>query len=201
MRCSRATHLLQLYIDKQLPLEKMHALETHLSGCPDCQRELAFLEMIDHALTNIESVQEPPDMTANIMRRVALSRLDSIRAADLAEARAKRRDEHKEASFVLLRPSFLELVAVVVLATMTTFGIFMQQPALHALLPFASGHDPVAPLLTTIMSLLSSVNSNTLMLAFWIIGTVLGVWITLLLAGSEMRNQWLKAMMDRLPVW
>jgi hypothetical protein len=39
------------------------------------------------------------------------------------------------------------------------------------------------------------------MLFFWVIGTALGVWITLVLAGSEMRNMWLKAMMDRLPVW
>jgi hypothetical protein len=39
------------------------------------------------------------------------------------------------------------------------------------------------------------------MLVFWVLGTVLGVWITLALAGNEVRSQWLKAMLDRLPVW
>lgn len=203
MRCSRAINLLQLYIDKQLPLEKMHDLETHLSNCSNCRRELLFLETIDHALSSLETVKEPPDLTRNIMRRVALTKHDTLRSADLASAGKVRdaRDIRNDSSFVLWRPSLSELVAVVVLATMTTFGVFMQQPALRALLPFASGHDLISPLLTATMSLFSGVNSNTLMLAFWIFGTILGIWITLLLAGSEMRTQWLKAMIDRLPVW
>ena len=43
-------------------------------------------------------------------------------------------------------------------------------------------------------------NSGTLTLAFWVVGTILGVCITLALAGNEMRSQWFKAMMERLPV-
>jgi len=191
MRCSRASYLLQYYIDQQLPLEKMRALEAHISGCPDCRRELVLLETIDYTLSSIESVTEPPDLTANIMRRVALTK----------KRAAVRTGASKESPFMLFRLSLSELVAVVLLATMTTFGIFMQQPALRSLLPFANEHNSVAPVLTTIGSLLLSVNSNTLMLVFWVFGAILGVWITLLLAGSEMRNQWLKAMMDRLPVW
>jgi len=38
------------------------------------------------------------------------------------------------------------------------------------------------------------------MLALWIIGTFLGICITLLLAGNEVRSQWFRAMMEHLPV-
>ncbi|GHO94099.1 hypothetical protein KSF_041470 [Reticulibacter mediterranei] len=193
MRCSRAIHLLQFYIDQQLPLKQMRALENHLSDCAACRHELILLETIDHALTNLESVKEPPDLTANIMRRVALT---TKRAAERAAEQAR-----KEPVFVLFRPSLPELVAVVVLATMTTFGIFIQQPAFSSLISLATRHDGVSPVLLDGWKLLLSLNSNTLMLFFWVIGTILGIWITLVLAGSEMRNMWLKAMMDRLPVW
>jgi len=44
------------------------------------------------------------------------------------------------------------------------------------------------------------VNNSTLMLMFWVCGTFLGVWITLVLAGSEVRTQWFQSVMDRLPV-
>ncbi len=191
MRCSRATHLLQLYIDKRLPVKEMRALEAHLSECASCRQELSFLETIECALNNLESVKEPPNLTANIMRRVALS---GKRAPELANAR-------QESSFILFRPSLWELVAVVFLATVTTFGVFMQLPAFRALLPMINGHDHLFLALMGVWNFFSSVNSNTLMLAFWVLGTILGVWITLLLAGSEMRNMWLKAMIDRLPVW
>jgi hypothetical protein len=33
----------------------------------------------------------------------------------------------------------------------------------------------------------------------WIAGTILGICITLVFAGNEMRSRWFKAMMDRLP--
>ena len=102
MRCSRASHLLQLYIDERLPVQEMRVLEAHLSECATCRQELIFLETIEHALNNIESVKEPPNLTANIMRRVALS---GKRATALAKAR-------KEPSFMLFRPSFPELSRV-----------------------------------------------------------------------------------------
>jgi hypothetical protein len=191
MRCSRATYLLQLYIDERLPVKEMRVLEAHLSECAACRRELIILETIEHALNNIESVKEPPNLTANIMRRVALS----VRGAtELTKAR-------KEPSFMLFRPSLPELIAVVLLATMTTFGVFIQQPGLRSLLPVINGHDRLSLALMEIWNLFVSTNSNTLMLVFWVFGTILGIWITLLLAGSEMRNLWLKAMIDRLPVW
>jgi hypothetical protein len=47
---------------------------------------------------------------------------------------------------------------------------------------------------------LLSYDMSALILALWIVGALLGVFITLLLVGDEVRSQWFKAMMDRLPV-
>ena len=36
--------------------------------------------------------------------------------------------------------------------------------------------------------------------ALWVVGTILGIFITLALAGNEIRTQWFKAVLERLPV-
>jgi hypothetical protein len=184
MHCSKAVQQLQFYVDKQLTLEQMRALELHISTCATCQNELFLLEQIEQALRGIEPVAEPADLTANIMRRVALS--------------PQRREKP---AFVLFRPSFTELLAAVLLATFTTLGVILAQPSLRAALPIANGHDILSLLFLNVLHTLVTVDSQALMLSFWIVGTVLGVWITLALAGNEMRTEWFKAVMDRLPVW
>ena len=50
------------------------------------------------------------------------------------------------------------------------------------------------------LQVLAAINIHTLILACWVIGTFLGVCITLLLAGNEMRAEWIKAVTQRLPV-
>jgi hypothetical protein len=55
-------------------------------------------------------------------------------------------------------------------------------------------------LYTQVVHMLTGVDANTLILALWIGGTILGVCITLAAAGNEMRTQWFKAMLERLPV-
>ena len=189
MRCSQAAEQLQLYIDQRLPLDKMRLLELHLSQCASCQQTLSLLEQIDQALDHMELVAEPADLTTHIMRRVAYSV-------------QQQEPIHKEVrAFELFQPSLTELLSVLVLATITTLGIILGQPSLRASLPIANGHDALSLFCINLWYNLMSVNSNTLMLAFWIVGTILGVWITLLVAGSEMRSLWLKAMFSRLPVW
>lgn len=192
MRCSQATQQLQLYIDHQLPWEKIHPLEVHLASCAECRRELVVLEEIATALESTQPIAEPADLTVNIMQLVAYY--------------VQQREREKVAAqevYAPLRPSLKEMIAVVILATMTTLGIILGQPALRASLPFANnnGHDQLAQALSTTAHFFSSVNSGTLTLAFWVLGTVLGVCITLALAGNEMRGEWFKAISHRLPVW
>lgn len=183
MQCSKVAQQLQLYIDKQLTLPQIRAIEEHISSCHTCQHELLLLEEMDQAFRTVMPVPEPGDLTENIMRRVALSK-----------------QYEKERKYALLRPSLAESLAVILLATFTTLGIIWQQPTLREALPFGNGHDLLSSIFDNIDHMLMNMNSGTLLMACWVFGTILGVWITLVLLGAEMRKNWFKAMMDRLPV-
>src|SRR5947209_15471062 len=181
MRCSDAIQQLQLYLDHQLTLSQVRTLEAHLSHCSACQKELLLLEEITSALQSMPSVAEPVGLTATIMQRVALT--------------PQRKNERV---YALLRPSLLETLVVIFLATLTTLGVILEQPPLRAVLPFATGYETIS---RTFIQLLTDLGSGPFTLALWVVGTVLGICITLILAGDEMRAEWWKAMMDRLPVW
>lgn len=180
MRCSDAIQQLQLYLDHQLTLDQARPLEVHLSSCSACQTELLLLKEITSALQNMPSVAEPADLTTTIMQRVALT--------------PQRR---KERLYSLLRPSPLEILVVIFLATLTTLGVILEQPPLRAVLPLADGYEAISQ---TFMHLLTSLGSGTFTLALWVVGTFLGICITLVLAGDEMRAAWWKAMIDHFPV-
>jgi predicted anti-sigma-YlaC factor YlaD len=183
MRCKKATQQLQLYIDGCLTMEQTRALEAHVALCAACREELEMLQEVAYTLHNLRLIAEPKDLKTQIMQRIATA--------------TERSTAHK---FSLLRPSLLQLLAVVLLATIATFGSILAQPSLRALLPFANGHDSLSIAFMNILHLFGGINSGTLVLALWVVGTILGVCITLALAGTEMRSQWFKAMMERLPV-
>jgi anti-sigma factor RsiW len=183
MRCSEAANQLQLYIDGQLPMERTRALEGHLTECASCQSELRLLEEVVGHLESMQMVAEPQDLSTRIMQCVAVTpqkQLPSI--------------------FELLRPSVGELAAAIVLATIASLGTLLGQPALRELLPNIAHHDLLGALLTRATHLLASMDATTLTLALWVVGTLLGVCITLIVAGEEMRSRWLRAVWERLPV-
>jgi hypothetical protein len=189
MHCSKAEQLLQLYIDDQLPLSQMRALEAHLSECAACREELRILEALADALSAWQVVSEPEDMHEQIMRRVAVTtqQTDPVISPQIKP-------------FSPWRPSLAELLAAILLATVATLGSILEQPALRAMLPIANGHDSLSIAFLNIVHALTSLDSNTLGLVLWIAGTVLGICITLAFAGADIRSRWFKAMMDRLPV-
>lgn len=190
MRCTKATYQFQLYIDHQLTLRQTRVLEAHIASCSSCRVELNFLEEVSLSLDTLKFVPEPADMHEQIMQKVALS-----------AARKHVSTREKQATRLrLLRPSLAELLAAALLATMATLMILLQQPSLRGLLPIANGHDPLSLLYTQVVHTLTSIDANTLSLALWIIGTLLGICITLAVAGSELRTQWFKAMLEHLPV-
>src|SRR6266487_2192462 len=174
MRCAQAVHQLQLYVDSRLTVQQTRALEAHVAGCAACQKELALLEEVAQSIHNLKFVAEPEDLTARIIRRVAL---DSLR-----------------------RLSLLELLTAILLATIATIGSILSQPSVRALLPFANGHDAFSLAFMDTLQTLAAINTHTLIVACWVIGTLLGVCITLLLAGNEIRAEWLKAVTQHLPV-
>ena len=185
MRCKEASQQLQLYLDNRLTIEQVRSLEAHLISCNACREELIMFESMINDLESFKVVAEPDDLNEKIMRRVALA------ATQQAPSPSK---------FSLWRPSLLEILVAAALATVATIGTILQQPAIRSLLPVANGHDRLSLMFINLLHTLISVDSTALILALWIAGTVLGVGITLIFAGSEMRTQWFKAMMERLPV-
>ncbi len=183
MRCKKATHLLQLYIDGCLGMEQMRALEAHVADCDTCREELYLLQEVASTVHDMRLIAEPKDLKMQIMQRVAM---------------APTRSEVPK--FSPLRPSLPEVLVIILLATFATFGSIVSQPSLRRLLPFANGHDSLSIAFMNALHMFGEINSGTLTLAFWVIGSILGVCITLVLAGTEMRSQWFKAMMERLPV-
>ncbi len=189
MRCSQAIQQLQLYIDNHLPWEKVRLLEVHLATCVECRRELAVLEEIAAALEGTQSVLEPMNLTTNIMQLVAY------------DVQQRERERVGREVYVPLRPSLKEMLSVIILATITTFGIILGQPSLRVSLGFSNGHDQFAHVAVTAALFFASMNSGTLTAAFWVFGTLIGVCITLALAGNEVRGEWFKAISHKLPVW
>ncbi len=185
MRCNQASQQLQLYLDNRLTIQQVRTLEAHLSSCNACLEELTMLEKVVNDLGTFKVVAEPEDLNAKIMRRVAL---------------ASSQQHISPPRFSLWRPSLLEILVAATLATTATTGTILQQPSIRSLLPFANGHDALSLAFLNLLRTLMTVNSTTLILALWIAGTFLGVCITLIFAGSEMRTEWFKAMMERLPV-
>jgi hypothetical protein len=183
MRCKKAAHLLQLYIDGCLSLQQMRALEAHVTGCTSCREELELLQDVTSALHGMKLIAEPEDLHMRIMQRVAM-----------APARTE------VPKFSPLRPSLSQLLAIIFLATFATFGSIVSQPSLRRLLPFANGHDSICIAFMNVLHTFGTIDNGTLTLVFWIVGAILGVCITLVFAGTEMRSQWFKAMMERLPV-
>lgn len=183
MRCSDAARQLQLYIDHRLPLKQIRLLEAHIAECATCRHELVLLQEVATSLRAMQPVAEPADLTVRIMQRVA--------------AHPRRR---REGRYSLLRLSLIETLVIFFLATVTTLGFIWNQPALRATLPFANGHNASAQPFLNMLSMLAASNTGFLMLVLWVVGALIGIWITLALAGDEMRAEWLKAMMDRLPV-
>ncbi len=186
MHCSKASRLLQLYIDKRLPLHTLRSLEVHVSTCQACRQEIRMLEEIEQAFQSMDVVAEPDDLVVNVMQRISISeqRKKLVLEQQLVEEK--------------MRPSLREMVYAFLLSTFAMLGILL--PAFHTVLPVANGHDTLSVIWTNFWNMLLSINSSTLLLGFWIFGTMLGVWITLVLAGAEMRSQWYRAVMQRLPV-
>jgi hypothetical protein len=190
MRCNKAIYQLQSYVDHQLNLKQTRLLEAHVSSCSSCHAELDILEKIAEDLNTLTFVAEPANMHEQIMHKVALNALGNPLSPR----------EKQAVRYSLFRPSLSEMLAAILLATVATLVILLQQPSLREILPVANGHDLLSHFFLQMLHMLTSIDTNTLSLALWIAGTLVGVCITLAVAGNEMRSQWFKAMLERLPV-
>src|ERR1700736_6148559 len=107
MRCNKAIHQLQFYIDHQMSLKQTRLLEAHVSSCLSCHAELEFLEELACGLNTLNFVVEPANMHEQIMQKVALS----------AARKQVSQHEKQVIRFSLFRPSLSEILAAILLAT------------------------------------------------------------------------------------
>ncbi|MGH2479496.1 MAG: anti-sigma factor family protein, partial [Ktedonobacteraceae bacterium] len=149
MHCTQATKQIQLYLDHQLTLRQMRVLEAHVASCPTCRIELRALEEVSSNLHTLKFVAEPADMHAMIMRKVALN--------TVRKQQQHYRKQSQPARFSLFRPSLPEILVAILLATVATLSILLQQPSLRNLLPMANGHDLFSRAFMQIVHMLTSV--------------------------------------------
>ena len=70
MTCKKCTKLLSLYLDGTLDSKGKNMLDTHLSACADCRRELETLKSTVAMCQNITPMTLPPDFCKNIIAQI-----------------------------------------------------------------------------------------------------------------------------------
>ena len=193
MNCSRAQHLLDLYIDRQLSLTQTRALERHLARCATCRSEWMLLEDMIADVHSLNTIAEPVWLTESIMARVAATTAPPPQELAI-EPRKLRQPTTQRPPF---RLTVQDLVLSSLLATLVVIGFVVFQPGLRGALV-----KSVNPLLGTALEglqFLISPNAGILGLFVWLLWGLLGISITLVLAGSEIRSNWRRRIRDWLP--
>ncbi len=193
MNCSRAQHLLQLYIDGQLNLRQTRTLERHLLHCETCRSEWMLLEDVVAEVHSLSHVIEPSWLTESIMARVAETTAQP--PPELAtEPPRPRQQAWQRAPF---RLTLQDLVLSSLLATLVVIGFTVFQPGLRDSL--AKSMNPLMGTVLADLLFLISPNAGLWGLVAWLLWVGLGITITLVLAGSEVRSQWRQRIRGWLP--
>jgi len=69
-QCHDIENLLPLYLEGILSDAEKRTVEEHLSGCVECQKELAYLQKAGDLVDQLPQVEEPPWFQQKIMARV-----------------------------------------------------------------------------------------------------------------------------------
>lgn len=193
MTCSRAQQLLQLYLDRQLSLAQTRALERHLARCGDCRSEWMLLEDVAAGVHSLSHVTEPSWLTDAIMVRVA--EMTALPPAEpVIEPLKPRQRMAQRAPF---RLTLQDLVLSSLLATIVVSGFAFFQPGLRDTL--VKSVNPLLGMVLDGVQFLISPNAGIMGLFAWLLWVLLGISITLFLAGSEVRSHWRQRIRNWLP--
>jgi hypothetical protein len=72
LKCSGARELLSPYLDGAVTGNQMRAVQEHLDGCAECNREYSLLRRTQQMLTSVGRAKEPADLGLKL--RLAISR-------------------------------------------------------------------------------------------------------------------------------
>ena len=190
MRCGQARGEIHRYIDGRLPATRLGALEAHLAECAACRNDLRVLEAIREVVAEDAWQAEPPNLTALILARVA---------AYEAERRARYLPVgvEVEAAGVGVRAGFAlhwgDAVLAGMLATLSTLFFVLLDPSLRSVVPLA-----LARSFPGVVAILSAPGPGAIAWAAWLVWIVVGVGLTLWLAGAEVRLLWRRSLAARL---
>ncbi len=194
MTCARAQDLMQLYIDKRLSLGRTRALERHLAHCQNCRAELMLLEDVSEGIHSLAHISEPVWLTDAVMSRIAAT----TAAQPLGETPTQPSGQRQRvARTVPFRLSGKDLALSFLLATLALLSFMLAVPVLRTAL--GTLVNPLAAVLLNGLLILFSPDAGVLGLVAWALWIVLGIGITLLVAGSEIRSLWRQRIRAWLP--
>ena len=177
MTCSRALHLLNLYVDGRLPMRRFAALEEHLGGCAACRAELTHLELVTDSLRETQLVAEPEGLTGLILARIAGYEVNRVRT--------------RERAFAL---RWADAVLAAVLASLTTLLFVFLDPHLRP--DVLLGFSTVGAHLS---GLVSTPGSGASAWFHWMVWVGAGCVLTIWLAGAQLRASWRRSLTQRIP--
>ena len=177
MNCSRATALLQLYVDGRLDADRLPVLEAHLAGCDACCHELEVLEAICSISTQNEPIVEPDGLTARILERVAA--YEARRAPPPARGFGLR---------------WADGLRAALLATSTTLLFVLLSPALRMTVGSDLSHT-----FPNVVAVLLAPGPDSIAWLAWLVWIAAGLILALWLAGREVRASWRRSLAQRLP--
>ncbi|MHB9033252.1 MAG: anti-sigma factor family protein [Anaerolineae bacterium] len=75
MYCQDASRLISESLDNPIDQSRQQEFDAHLAECSACQDELACLQRLNAAYTQVKFAQPPPDFTNKVMQRIQQMKL------------------------------------------------------------------------------------------------------------------------------
>ncbi len=186
MNCAQIQKDLQLYVDGRLDQSRGSMVQTHLYTCSRCRNDLRLYEIMRDALTDQHIEPEPENLTSLIMARIA------------------RAEEHQSAAPV---PPFgwrwQDALLAAVLGTASTLLFLLVNPTLSTSFIMSASHA-----FPQLVMLIQAEGPASIPWIAWIIWVSIGIVLTLVLAGAEVRATWKRSLTQRLqtplqlpPLW
>jgi len=176
MKCTRASRLIQLYVDGRLAPHVLAPLEEHLASCAACRAELEALEAVCATLTDVPMEPEPQNITALVLTRVATYEAQQAR--------------ERERQFSL---RWEDTLLAALLASVATLCFVLLDPALRTAFPAAFSHAFPA-----LVALLAAPGPDSIAWIAWIVWVAAGLGLAIWFAGAEARATWRRSIAERI---
>ena len=194
MTCSRAQEWMQLYLDNRLSLSRIRTLEHHMERCEQCRAEWMLLEDVVAGIHSLEHVIEPAGLTEVVMARIAAATAQPPLEPSAALQWQKQRPLRAAPFHLAAR----DIILSTILATLLVLSFVLAQPALRDTLSTLV-NPAIAAGLSVFQALFSPNDGIVPLWLVWALWVILGISITLFVAGSEIRSLWRQRIRERLP--